>query len=351
MLHAVGIGDLHLDGKLRKHIPAYNQLVMDNVYSVLAKAVKLGIRVCFLYGDVCDTPTMSSDALQRLLRLFHEHNNLKFVMVKGNHDTHDEQTCSLDSIACMAELDMLPNVKVIKDQPVVLFSTTDHPVYVLPWPHKDTRKGHLNVLHVEAMGAKWDTGREVTEGLNTPNLCVIGHIHTAQRVRNMHFSGTLHQTNFGEAKEKYFHEITWTGSVKTSVIKKIRHKPTYLLENVIIKSDDDYQAFLTASQDVDREQPVYYKAFVSTKDLVLPVNAFDKVPNLIRINRFQTKAELKILMTEELELDDVSGQVSFSTDTMFKDWMRQHDVAPDLQERATRKLESLLSKSRIAATL
>jgi DNA repair exonuclease SbcCD nuclease subunit len=346
MLHAIGIGDLHLDGKLRKHIPDLNQVVMRNVHSVLDKAVKKGIRHCFLYGDVCDTPVMSSDALQQLLRLFNTYSQIKFTIIKGNHDTHDNQTSSLDTLRCMSELRMLPNVKVVLDTPSVLFKNTDHPVQLLPWPHKDTLKGHLNVLHVEALGAKWDTGRDVTEGIDTPNLCVIGHIHTAQRVRNMHFSGTLYQTNFGEAQEKYYHEITWTGSVKDSEVKLVRHRPTYLLHNTVIRTEEEYTAFVAkASEADDATQANYYKVFVNSKDVLLPGNAFDNVPGVIKLNSFRSKAELKVLMTDELELDDASGQFKFSTDAVLQDWMKQNDVDVELRDRALSKLEQLMSKT------
>lgn len=346
MLRAVGIGDLHLDGKLAKHIPDFNEVVIQEVRTVLAKARRQGIKIAMLYGDLCERSNMSTDAHCKLLALFAEFPEILFILWKGNHDASSKEPgspTSLDLLSFLAESKTIRNLRVVLHAPRTFFDSTDAPLHVVPWPLTETHSGMLNALHMEAQGAKWETGRDVTEGFKTQRLCVVGHIHTAQQVRNTYFSGTLYQTTFGEDAKKYFHDITWTGDISTSSIKLIPHAPKYTLRNAVVKSAAEYKAVCAEIE--EQGATTLWKVFIHSA-VVLPVNAFDRLPTVIKHSPYTTKAELRSLVHEELELDDLSSDSSRMTlKTALTSWMDKHVDDADLRARALKKLTNLTKQT------
>lgn len=347
MLLAAGIGDLHLDGKISKFIPNLNELVMNECRSVVKKAIKKGITTVFLYGDICDGTHLSYEAHGLLLEFFLEFPKVLFIVVMGNHDYYDPEHNSLNLLLKMVNLGVLPNLRIVAGEPQTFFERKGTPVTVHPWPHDKPVKRHLNVMHIEAKGTKWDTGRDVEGGMDSNSLCAIGHLHTAQRVRNSYFSGTLYQTSFGERPEKYWHLIKWTGTLADSEIQLVPHKPVFRLDNVVIKTLDEYHEFLksaTAKPDNVDPQTVYYKIFVSTKTVVLPDDPFKSVPNVVKTNVFTSKKELQALLVEDLLLDDASGQSKVDTENVLNEWMQKNGIEPGLQSRVLAKLQSWSNK-------
>ena len=346
MLHAVGIGDLHFDGKLSKYIPEFNRVIANELRSVLTKARRKGITLAFLYGDMCERSSMTLNAHENFLKVLHEFNDFRFIVYKGNHDASSVQEpngpCSLDFLSFLSESKILPNLKVIRHEAVELFTNTDHPIRVLPWPLTETKSGFLNLLHTEAAGSKWETGREVTGGFSTKHLCVVGHIHTAQHVRNTHFSGTLYQTTFGEDPSKYFHEIEWTGEIASSKIKLIPHAPKYTLSNAVVKSADEYKQVCAEVRDAG--DTTLWKVFIHSK-VLLPVNAFEGLPTVIKHTPYSTKAELKALVAEELELDDLSQDHCMSMKDALITWMDANVADGSMRQRALKKFNDLTQTS------
>lgn len=337
-MEALGIGDLHLDGPLTKYIPELNSVILDEVDLALQWGVARGIKLFILYGDIGHRPKLSEEATSLLLSLFAKYSGCRFLVLKGNHDTKSDEENGLTLLHHLTELELLKNVKFVLDKPQLLFKNTDSPIYLLPWPYSSTKAGVLNILHTEVNGAKWDTGREVQADnkVNTKHLSVIGHIHTSQRVGNAHFSGTLYQTSFGEKPEKFFHHIDWTGDVSTSKIRLVPHVPKYRLQNVVLNSKVDLKQLPT-------EPTTLVKVFVN-KDLILPADVFDKYPNVVKSNLFGNPTELKALMKEELELEDISGETRVDLDEMLSGWMKANEVSEELQLRVPSVLDKLLTK-------
>lgn len=337
-MQIVGIGDLHLDSPLSQYIPSLNSVVLDEVRTALAWASKRHIDSVILYGDIGHKPALSYDATCKLIELFVEFSHMKFVVVKGNHDTKSCSENSLQVLQTLQTTGLLKNVCIVADAPKVLFQKTDTPINVLPWPFCKTHRDVLNVLHTEVAGAKWDTGREVkTEhDVNTKHLSVIGHIHTAQTVGNAHFSGTLYQTNFGESPEKFFHHIHWTGNPKSSKVKLIPHVPKYKLLNVVVNDKRDLKT-------IPDDPNTLVKVFVN-KDVILPFDVFDNRPNVVKFNNFGTKAELQVLIHDEFSVEDLSGELKLDIDTMLTQWMQTNNVERHIQKRVPVVLNKLLTE-------
>lgn len=337
-MQAVGIGDLHLDSPLSQYIPNHNKVVLDEVRLVVEWAIVRHIFIVILYGDIGHRDRLSDEAHKLLLSLYYEYPQVRFIVIKGNHDTKSNEENGLNVLAHLSSIGGLPNVKLILDKPTLLFKNTDAPVYALPWPYSKTRADALNVLHTEVHGAVWDTGRGVVvdNQVNTKHLSVIGHIHTSQRIGNAHFSGTLYQTTFGETPQKFFHHIHWTGDIATSKIRKIPHVPKYTLLNAIINDKREVK-------DLPTDPLTLVKVFVN-KDVILPDNVFDRRPNVVKFNNFSSRTELKVLMQEELELDDLSSEVRIDLDAMLNTWMSYNKVEDHIVERVPGVIDRLLAK-------
>lgn len=342
----IGIGDPHFDGKLAEHIPNFNDVIGTEIRTVLMQARRKGASLVLLYGDICERSVLSDDARRVLLTLFKEFEDLMFIMWRGNHDTlgpQETEPCSLDPFHVLIDLGYLKNVRVVRHAPKDFFTNSDTPIRVLPWPYADTNADLINFMHVEAAGATWETGRPVEEGYAKNHLCCVGHIHTAQKVRNCHYSGTLYQTTFGEAPEKYYHDILWTGDPKTSKVKLIPHAPKYLLKNAVIRSHEEFTTLKREIQDAP--DTTLWKIFINSKKVILPVNAFDNLPTVIKHTPYKTKEELVTKINEELALEDRSSSVYQDTDAALNVWMKRNGIDAELQGRVLARLQNLLAPS------
>jgi len=336
VINLIGIGDLHLDGKLSKFIPDINQVVCNEIRKVLVYAERQGVDLIVMYGDICDKSTMGAEAHELLVDLFCDYPQLKFILMKGNHDHASAEENSLRLLKKMVQRKLLKNVKVV-DQPTKLFKDTDYPINILPWPHQETEANCLNIIHTEVNGAKWDHGRDVGCDWSPKHVCVAGHIHTHQVIRKTYFSGTLYQTSFGEKPEKYFHHVRW-GGPKDYEVKSVPHTPTYTLHNVIIKSIDDLSQ-------VESDTKKLYKVFVDKK-AAIDADTFQKFPNVVRINAYTTKQDLEVLLQQELEIDDLSSSVNLSIKGSLKDWLTNADAEQDVKRKAWKKFCQLTGEGK-----
>lgn len=324
----LGIGDLHYDGPLLKYVPDLNQVITEEVVSVIEANIREGIKFVVFYGDVGHRPVLSQEAHKCFLSVIKKYPKLRFIVVKGNHDEHDSGSCGLDLLQLLGEW-FVPNLLVLTRKSKTIF---DGKLRLCPWPNKDVEIGPLNVLHLETFGSKMDTGREY-EGapkIVSKAQCVSGHLHTAQKTTNVDYCGTLYQTSFGEADAKYYHRITLTESKHQ--VELVPHCPKYKLVNLVVNKQSDLNK-------IEDDKYTLYKLFVQ-KDVVL--DAAVDLPNVVKTNHYATKAELKALMHEELVLDDASNVVRFDSEQMLQEWLKQNSVTEDLAERVLAKNKLLL---------
>lgn len=334
-LEFVGIGDLHLDGKLKKYLDDLNERILAEVEKVLDYARRSGIQLVVFYGDICETPKMSMEASLLFLGLLLSNPNFRFIIILGNHDKENAEHHSLQLFAALCRAKALPNVRII-EAPTTLFRKQGTPLRLLPWPFLDTEADALNVIHEAVSGSVWDHGRPVDGAKKVKHHCVAGHIHTKQIIGNVHFSGTLYQTSFGEKPNKYFHHVVWDGESAPS-IKSVRHYPSFKLENLVVETAADLDKVVADPNHL-------YKVFVKSS-VVLEADAFDGKPNVVKINSFKTKKELEDMIVEELRLDDEFDMAGvLSVESNLKGWLEGRKIEPELKRATYRKFKSLFGK-------
>lgn len=339
-LEFVGIGDLHLDGKLRKYLPDLNSRIMSEVDKVIVYARRNGIKLVVLYGDICETPTMSKEAGILFLRHLLANTDLMYIIDLGNHDTENSETHSLQFFTELCKSGMLPHVKIV-ETPTTFFAKSDTPLRVLPWPSLDTRADCFNVIHEAVRGAVWDHGRPIDDAKRVKHWSAAGHIHTAQTCGKVNFSGTLYQTSFGEKPKKYFHHVQWDDADSQPEVKRIRHSPSFKLVNLVVQSEADLES-------IEDDPNTLYKVFVHA-DVALDATTFDSKPNVVKVNSFKSKTELQTLITEELRLDDEFELPSvLSVENNLKTWLSAAAVPDDLKKAAFSKYKRLFRSATTA---
>lgn len=337
MLNFIGVGDLHMDVGLSKFIPNINEVILNEVRSgPIRYAKRNGIPLIVFYGDLCHTPNMSSEALEGFLDLFLDHQDLRFVAITGNHDVEYEGKHSLRVLKKLSERGAIPNLKVL-DKPTTLFQKAGTPVHFLPWPHFDVRHDALNVMHLEVDGSQWDHGKSVESERSTKAQCVAGHLHTKQRVKNVHYSGTLYQTSFGEKPDKYFHHVSIQPGERAE-IQLIPHQPKYRLSNVVIASREDLDT-------VEKNEFHLYKAFVKAGAGINPED-LNEYPNIVKVNSFANRAELEALVAEELMMQDTEVTVNdFSVMDALNRYMQRASLSPKVAKKAVSALQTIIEKN------
>lgn len=238
-MEAIGIGDLHFDGHLKKFVDDLPGFIENEVNKVLRYARKNGVSNIIFYGDLCENPLMSYESMRALFRILTTP-KFKFHIILGNHDIDTRLGGSPDQHSLLVLQDFFK----ASDSVHIYTEPTDVeiegvPVRFLPWPHLRTHPSSLNVAHIEVLGAKWDSGRDTDSKSPKPNknhVTVLGHIHTSQKIYKHYYSGTLYQTNFGEKPNKYFHHIEFN-SPDDYDIRLIRHRPD--IELLTIKIDNE----------------------------------------------------------------------------------------------------------------
>lgn len=324
----VGIGDLHLDGRLKKYLPTdLNTYVLDEVRIIVRQALKNDIRTCVLYGDVCDNPVMSYAAMMGLINLFREFPKVNFLLLKGNHDHATNDSTSLDVLAYMD----FDNAKFALHKPRTFYRNSDHPIVLHPWPLHDVVRGAMNVLHIETKGSIMDSGRVSgsTIELDPEAAWVAGHLHT----NHSNFAGTIYQTGFGEKADKFYHIV----DLEKSKVRSIPHSPKYRLENIVISKREDLDEL------IPKDTNTLVKLFIKSK-VIITEGALDKFPNVVKHNSFKTKQELEALIMEDFVIDDISAATNFDVDQALSDWMVSENIGNKLHKRVMRLNKQIMTK-------
>lgn len=340
-MQAIGVGDLHLTddagtGGLAKYIENPDLMVCNEVRSVLRYAESHGIQEIFMYGDVCQNPRMSYDAMLSLFDLLTENLDFKFSIILGNHDMWGEIPETGHSLQVLQKMLLgFPHVRIYTRPTVVKYGRNkDVRVKFLPYPSEDFDVEGLNIFHKEVYGCSNDAGRvHKDDGLSKSKaVTVAGHIHTAHRVRNTYYSGTLYQTNFGERLPKYFHHIEFN-SVKDYEIQLVEHTPKFKLHNVVLQTRDDLA--LIPQSEFDLVKLVIQDGCdVSGSD-------YAHMSNVVEHKNFKTKDELKAVLLEDLT---EGKEMKIRTEEFFQSWVESLDVEKAMRERVVSVRERVLTK-------
>lgn len=335
-MEALGIGDLHMSdsaglGGLSKYLENHDEMVISELTKVTDYARTKGVQTIIQYGDVCDSPRMSYRAMVLLSQFLSQNDDLKFHIILGNHDMYGETSETGHSLEVLKLLYHKPNVRFyLKPKTVEIDGAK---VRFLPYPHESFDKQALNVYHKEVYGCMNDSGMvHHTEGLTKSKAIVVaGHIHTAHRVRNTYYSGTLYQTNFGESLPKYFHHIEFN-SPQDYEVTKITHAPTYKLHTIVLQSRADLKLIPEGATNLVK-LVIQDGADVTASD-------YANRQNIEIVKPFKNKEELQAVLTEDL----VEGQkIIIRTEAFFKQWIMSLDVEREMRDRIRQVRQRVLT--------
>ncbi len=317
----IGLGDLHLSddqgrGGLTKYIPNADQYVMSEVARACQWATKRGIKYVVFYGDICESPRMSYEAMLAFIQCIQSHPDLKFITILGNHDKQAKDSSaghSLQIIKAMA----IPNLRII-EEPTVL-KIQGRRIKFLPWPSTAFDPKVLNIGHIEVSGSKGDSGRVMEAETSSKAVICMGHLHTCHQVRNTYYSGTLYQTNFGETGPKFFHHCVWN-SVNDYEITSVPFDSRYKLFNCVAESQPDIDC-------LPKDPNHLIKLVIRDgSDVSVPDQA-----NIVITKMYKTKSDLVQILTEDL----LQGQeLVIKTSDFFRDWLKQQQVPIGVKKRA-----------------
>jgi metallophosphoesterase superfamily enzyme len=323
-MEALGVGDLHLTdstghGGLAKYLDDSDQMVINEFQKVIDYGRKRGINRIFQYGDVCENPRMSYQAMSLLSSFLMANEDFEFHFILGNHDLYGETPATGHSLEILKLLYSRHNVRFYTKPRTEQIDGIK--IRFLPYPHESFDKQALNIFHKEVRGSKNDAGRKMdAEDLSASKAIICaGHLHTAHRVRNTYYSGTLYQTNFGQSLPKYFHHIEFN-SVEDHEVRLVKHDPEYKLHNVVLQSRDDLRLIPDSKKDL-------VKLVVQDGCDVSPGD-YAKFTNIVEQKNFKTKEDLAEVLTEDL----AEGQeVKFKVQDFFDAWIEALDVQESMR--------------------
>lgn len=303
MAEFVCVGDLHLtDAKGKGGLAAYldddaDAFVLREFQKVCDYARKKHIKYVIQAGDVCESPVMSQRATLLLIEFIQKNEDLTFFFISGNHDSISEDTSLGNSLEILQKVGF-KNAYFFTKPKSVKFG--DVKVRFLPWPSEDFDPEALNIYHKEVRGALNDGGRAFDdESLPASQaVTVAGHLHTAHRVRNTWYIGTLYQTNFGEKSQKYFGHVRFN-TAKDFDVELIPVTPEYTLHNVVIETRDDLSKI--------PDDPKALVKLIIQSGADVHTADYAGMTNIVQIKTFGTRADLQKVLAEELsEAEEIS---------------------------------------------
>ena len=293
-MEAIAIGDLHYDSSLCNLVEGFNRVINQQVQSVLDWASKRGVTNVILLGDICESPRLTYDGQECLLDLICSNPDMQFYIILGNHDLLSKDPSvghSLQPLKSLVDRGLIKNVNIYEKPTNVTIDSAK--VRFLPWPSQDFSDRRLNIAHIEVSGAKLDSGKSIVKGYSDSSaVAVIGHLHTAHRIRNTHYTGTLYQTKFGMKPRKGFHYIQFN-SVNDYVIEWVPVKPIYQLVDIVVEGPKDLQR-------IPNDPNQLVRLIISDGAEVDPTMWATK-SNVVKVSPFKTKEDLVKVLTEHLD--------------------------------------------------
>lgn len=334
---AVFIGDLHFDKMARLFPQNHLQLQIAEINKPMQYALKKGVRDVVFLGDVAENPTLSALAFCSLLRLLKQYDGkLRISFILGNHDFAENGVHSLLPFIEMQELKMFQTVRFFTSPKVI---GKEVKINMSPYPFTDSVKNALNIGHFEVSGSTRDNGRIIKEAHDVGKAdWVMGHLHTPHDVGNVHYVGTLYQTNFGESLPKSFTHgrFRMSGGKLQKKYERIQCDPMFKLHNLKVESKADLK--------VISKNPLYlYKLFVQSKYDITAMD-LDKYQNIVDVKGFTSKDELVALMDEEFIEIKEQNLVLPSVTENLRDFLKHKGADKKQISRAVEITKELLKR-------
>lgn len=251
----VAIGDLHLDKQQLLGMFGNDtwELQLEPVREALNWAVDNGVPNAVFLGDIFHQPKPSLKGMMALVRVMFEFDGkLDMHFMTGNHDV--ESSDEPDSLALFKRLaDQGRFGSVFVHSEPFDDEWGGMPVRICPWGHSDPGGARVCFGHFARPGSVRDNGyqvrgpehgdRDAVEDPGDGVLWVVGHLHSAQRVRRTYFPGTLYQTNFGEedGPKSFLRGQARLSNGRTKCkLERIRVKRPFRLGTVRISDDAEW---------------------------------------------------------------------------------------------------------------
>jgi hypothetical protein len=276
---------------------------------------------------------LSAEAQDLLLTIIHDWGpKINLVFYAGNHDFTDLSSQTLTTFARLSRLSYIPAEFHLT--PAVI-SHKKLRINILPYPAQEPPDSNLSFAHYEVAGAVTDSGRLCEEDRkhNYGGVPFIqGHLHTAQKIRNHHYPGTLYQTAFGERLPKGFAEFKWDGNKLR--YKWIEQDPPFTLHNLRVNSRKDLKTI--------KDDPLHlYKLFVN-ETVKLKDSDLDR-PNIVNRLNFGTEQEADALEAAEFALEEQTLDLGY--DKILEDLLANEGLSPKLVRMCKVELDKFKSKS------
>ena len=289
------IGDLHFD-KLTKYFGTLDSLArqMSEIEKALTYAKKNGIQHIIFLGDICENVRLSTEAeftLLNLLRRTTEY-GLEVHIILGNHDFAENGIHSLVLFKDICRF-YIKNVTIYDTLTDVEIENV--PFRFCPYPYTEGKSNRLNVGHFEVSQSIRDNGHviKVANNVRSKHHWVMGHLHTPHDVNNVHYVGTLYQTNFGEKNKKFFSHstITLDDGVLYTKHRRVRNVANFEFINLAIEYPDDIDK-------IEEDANKLYKLFIQD-GVDFDETAIANLYNVVDVKGYNTKKELKSLQEED----------------------------------------------------
>ncbi len=326
-MELIQVGDLHLPdsagvGCLSKYVEQPEQMVLSELQVVVDYARDQHVKDIVLAGDLCNNPRMSYEAQLALDSFLTKNSDRQWHILPGNHDMFGMDYTQGHSLELLVRLHAQnKSVRFYLEPKTVKIGGVR--TRFLPYPSVDFKRNMLNVFHNEVRGAKNDAGKAFDhEGLSSSKAVALGgHLHTAHRIRNTWFSGTLYQTNFGERLPKFFHHVEYRSDDDYEV-RRIPHDPVYKLYNIVVESRGDLDSIPVGDRNLVK-LVVADGADIGPSDVA-------RFPNIVEHRNFKTKQDLASVLTEDMSH---GHEVAFKVSDFFSAWIESYDVPDPLRAK------------------
>lgn len=283
-MKGIATGDWHGDS-LYKH---FGETALDRQVAEWDKMAQFAIakRIphIFINGDIANTPFLSCGAHIALYRFIRKYDGLlNMYYIAGNHDFAEVGKTSLDFLKVLCDngifktffIFLQPETRKIEDTYV---NFCPYPVMEAP----ETKRGALNMCHVEYNGALGDNGRKLRVKAENEftqpdkDFCVSGHLHAYQFLESKRavYAGSPYQLNFGESLPKGF--IRFESESKKDTVhfdhKFINGNPGFVLEQITIERTKDFDK-------LKKSDSIRYKLWIGDS-VKVPSDLLIRFPNI-----------------------------------------------------------------------
>ncbi len=287
------IGDIHGD-KLRNLFPTNH---LDLQFAEIRKAIDYARRqgetaVTFL-GDLAENIRLSPEAESHFIRFFFWLDSvMEGHVILGNHDFAETGNHSLLPFFELQRAKVFKRIRFYEEPTIVNIDGVNH--NFSPYPYKEGVKNAVNYGHFEVSGSTRDNGTVIKKAhdTNEKHAWVLGHLHTPHDVGNNHYTGTAYQLNFGESLPKSFSIVTPRISHGKLKLKKERIKvdPAFKLINIEVYKEKHLKQI--------EKNPLYKYRLLLSADFDTDIDIMGKYPNVVKLEGFKSKKELKALVQE-----------------------------------------------------